>query len=157
MNDSVTFDLMTFDFRAYPDSPISKRPNTEIPPPAVSRLSAPFGKRGREGAAEWGICSTRQSYESENYSDRRLDSLTKPICVTLNVVKGLAFPEIRRLWLRMTVVLLEAVDKSPLAPLFPRGDFRHAPFAKGGRATRGGIFVASWLRTRVFQQPLRRS
>jgi hypothetical protein len=30
-----------------------------------------------------------------------------------------------------------------------------APFGKGGGATRGGILVASWLRTRVFQQPLR--
>jgi hypothetical protein len=55
---------------AYPDNPISKRPDTEIPPPAVPRLSAPFGKEGSEGAAERGIGTTRQNYESESYSDR---------------------------------------------------------------------------------------
>jgi hypothetical protein len=56
--------------RAYPDDPISKRPDTEIPPPAVPRLAAPFGKGGGEGAAERGSCSTGQSYEGESYWDR---------------------------------------------------------------------------------------
>jgi hypothetical protein len=57
---------LSMSIRAYPDTSISKRPGTEIPPPAVPRLSTLFSKGGSEGAAEQGICSTRQSYGSES-------------------------------------------------------------------------------------------
>jgi four helix bundle protein len=44
----------------------------KIPPPAASRLSAPFVKGGSEGAAERGICRVRRSKRMRSYSDRLL-------------------------------------------------------------------------------------
>jgi hypothetical protein len=46
-------------------------PRAKIPPPAASRLSAPFSKGGGEGVAERGICPAQRSKKSKSYSDRR--------------------------------------------------------------------------------------
>jgi len=50
-----------------------------------------------------------------------LEPLTKPPYVTLNGVKGLAFTEILRLRLRMTVVLLGALNDNGKFHYLDRG------------------------------------